>query len=50
MNFAAGIDDNTRFVYCETIANPAKVVADLRGGMEPAVGFAKGVDKRAILK
>ena len=27
-NYAAAIDDNTRFLYCETIGNPANDVAD----------------------
>ncbi|MCP4643165.1 MAG: O-acetylhomoserine aminocarboxypropyltransferase/cysteine synthase, partial [bacterium] len=27
-NFAAAIDENTRFLYCETIGNPANDVAD----------------------
>ena len=28
-NFAAAIDDNTRALFCETVSNPALVVADL---------------------
>jgi O-acetylhomoserine (thiol)-lyase len=40
-NFAARIDVNTRFLYCETIGNPANDVADFQGIAD--VAHANGI-------